>query len=141
MRDVRSPEPRELVVRMVVKTRSKPANKVLIRQDGYQLAAQVGMVDKSGVMFNVVDVGSKYMEFAPMSTIVAEKDRENEQLRYDLASACEVGERAINLFERTLDLCDELIEEGKFPIAKRNPYLTRLWKLRRALEEMVKDVV
>ena len=128
------------MVRMVAKAGKRPADKVLISQDGRQMAAQIGMVDKAGVMFTVVDVGSKYLKFTPTSFIAAERDCENEQLRYDLASACEVGERAIDLFERALVLCDELIKCGEFPARKKEAYATRLWKLKGALERMMKDV-
>ena len=117
--------------------RKNTANKTLIRQDGKQFAAQVGMVDRNGVMFNVVDDGPKYLEFHPMSWIAQDMEADNERLRYDLADACEQGERAMELFERAVGLSDELLACGKFPYGTKTKYQLRASRLRKALKEML----
>ena len=121
---------------MVARDR-RPAAKTLIRQDGTQLAAQVGMVDRDGVMFNVLDVGTKRLEFHPMSWIAQDMEADNERLRYDLADACEQGERAMELFERAVGLSDELLACGKFPYGTKTKYQLRASRLRKALKEML----
>ena len=116
-----------LVVRMV---RKNTANKTLIRQDGKQFAAQVGMVDRNGVMFNVVDDGSKYLEFHPMSWIVQDMESEIEHIKVDLAITGDACDRAIDLLGRACELCDDLIANGTFKRGDKTPYKERLYKLK-----------
>lgn len=112
-----------------------PKAKTLIRQDGTQIAAQVGMVDRSGVMFNVVDVGSKYMEFHPMSWIAQDMEAEIERLKSELDRADAHIAHLLDRYERSVDLSDELLACGAFPRGTKIDFNDRAWRLRKDFRE------
>ena len=120
----------------MVARRKRAVEKTLIRQDGTQMTAQVGMVDKCGVMFNVLDVGTTYLEFQPISEIAKERELENEQLRYELADANETLKCAVDYLEKASNLIDELLLNGQFEHGEKGPFHTRQWKIKKTLDEM-----
>lgn len=104
---------------------------MLIAQDGTQLCAQLGMVDKDGAMFYVVDSGtSMRLEHVPMSWLMCDLEAETRRLERDLDDVHEAWKREHEMLGRALKLCDELLANGSFPLGTKTPFKERLWKLR-----------
>ena len=112
--------------------------KVLLSQDGTQACARLGMVDGNGPHVYLIDGTTKYLKFDPMSYVMADIEASERRAREQLAAACEQGERAIELYERSVNLADELLACGKFPRGTKMKYQERAWRLRKELKEMLK---
>lgn len=115
------------------------AAKTLIRQDGAQFCARVGMVDANGVMFDVVDGSTTYLEFHPMSWIVSDLEAENRRLSEELAAEAGRAERAARALAAANGLAGELLADGKFPRGSKTAYGERLQRLRRKQKELMGD--
>ncbi|MBR4687070.1 MAG: hypothetical protein IKP01_02050 [Bacteroidales bacterium] len=116
----------------------KRIEKVLLAPDGTQACAQLGMVDRDGALFYVLDAdgSSKRLNHHPMSHVMAdieaEARRESEahaETRKKLATCCRALGSAVFDIEYMLSV-------GKFPRGLKSDYKQRLTRLRIKLEEV-----
>jgi len=113
---------------MVAKQKQNRIEKTLIAQDGTQSCAHLGLVDRDGAFFYVIDAGTKHFDFHPLTEVISKAEAEKRSLEDELSLAYaaydDVERRADNLS----DLCAEMLECGKFPKDKKTFFKGKLYR-------------
>lgn len=112
---------------MVAKTK---VEKVLLASDGTQAVAQLGMVDKGGALFYVMDSGTVRLDFHPISYLMADVECEKRSLEDELDHAYAAYDEVERRAENLSDLCAEMLECGKFPRDKKTCFKGKYYRNR-----------
>ena len=110
--------------------------KVLLKPDGTQACAQLGMVDRDGALFYVADVGTKRLNHHPMSHVMADIEADARREREAHEATAEKLKTATRALESAVLDIEFLLGDGKFTRGVKSDYRQRLTRLRKKLEEV-----
>ena len=112
--------------------------KVLLKPDGTQACAQLGMVDRDGALFYVLDAdgSSKRLNHHPMSHVMADIEADARREREAHEATAEKLKTATRALESAVLDIEFLLGDGKFTRGVKSDYRQRLTRLRKKLEEV-----
>lgn len=102
--------------------------KMLLAPDGTQSVAQLGMVDRNGALFYVVDEGTMRLDFHPISYLMADVEGEKRSLEDELALVYAAYDDIERRAENLTDLCAEMLECGKFPKDRKTFFKSKYYR-------------